>query len=183
MTHPTDYELLSAFARRDDSAFDRFYARHASAVHAAAVRLLHDESQAEEMMQDVFFLAARKWRKITYVQGSARSWLLGSCFNLAANRQRTARRRPVETRLPASAPTIPDMDELEAQVELRLRMSVLDGVVAEMDPMDQLIYRAAFIEGSSHVQTASDLNVTAEQVRKRVQRIRERLQPLLEEQQ
>lgn len=178
MDESTDRELLSAFAHGDESAFSAFYARHARAVHARLARVVPDEPDVEELMQEVFLLAARKWRSIDYVDGSARGWLFGVCFRVVASHRRAARRRPVEAQMSTIDSTILDMDG-DPGAELRPEVLTVEDAVARMDPVDQRIYRHAFVDEKTHVQTARDLGLPAATVRKRFERLRRQLQRVL----
>ena len=68
--------------------------RYAGAVYGLAVRMLGDESAAEEVLQEAFW---RVWRYAgNYQPGRVRfvTWLLRIATNLAISEQRKRARRP-----------------------------------------------------------------------------------------
>ncbi len=178
MDESSDRELLSAFAHGDETAFNRFYDRYARAVHARLARVVGGEPDVEELMQEVFLVAAQKWRSIDYVDGSARVWLFGVCFNVVSTHRRAARRRPVEAQMSTFDSTILDMDG-DPGGELRPEVLTVEDAVAHMDPVDQRIYRHVFVDDKTHAQTAQDLGLPAATVRKRFERLRHQLQRVL----
>ncbi len=171
----TDRELLARVAKGDEMAFATFYERHARRLFGHVSTQLTDDRDVEEVVQDVLLRATTKWRSINYADGSARTWLLGAANNESAHRRRAASRRMPTASQTDQAPTIPDMIDVDERLELRLEVSQLEAAVAQMDGLDQRIYQASFDDGRSHVETAALLGVPVELVRKRAQRIRERL--------
>ena len=58
---PDDFELLRQYVERGSSeAFGVLVERHSGMLHGAALRIVRDESRAEEITQAVFVILARK---------------------------------------------------------------------------------------------------------------------------
>jgi len=179
MNHPSDEELLRAFAQGDEPAFARFYDRHARAVHACLRRVLGTEHDVEELMQEVFFRASLRWRSIRYVNGSAHDWLMSACEYAVEQRSRVSRRRPRETPVPQSAADSSDEGRGEELMQARAQVRAVEDIVARMDSLTQDIYRSSLVEGRTHAETAQALGLGAPMVRKRYQRLREQLRERL----
>ncbi len=56
-------QLMRRIAARDESALASIYDRHATGVYSLLLRMLRDESAAEDILQDVFFLLFIKTKK------------------------------------------------------------------------------------------------------------------------
>src|SRR4030067_159788 len=71
----TDVSLLQRISQQDDSALSELYDRHASLLYTLILRILKDEHDAEDILQEVFL---RIWdRAQTYddALGSPTAWL------------------------------------------------------------------------------------------------------------
>lgn len=90
---PNDGELLREFVEGgSEEAFRILVERHTGMVHGAALRVVHDESVAEEVTQAVFIILARKARSLTHKPVLA-GWLYRTAHFVALEALRTEKRR------------------------------------------------------------------------------------------
>lgn len=90
----SDAELVHRVSLGDTAALEELYSRYARVVYSFAVRIVHDTSLAEEILQEVF---VRTWRQADRFQrsrGNFASWLLSITHNLAIDEIRKRQRRP-----------------------------------------------------------------------------------------
>jgi DNA-directed RNA polymerase specialized sigma24 family protein len=91
---PDDFELLRQYVEHGSSeAFEVLVERHSGMLHGAALRVVRDESRAEEITQAVFIILARKaasLRRRTILAG----WLYRTAHFVALETLRAERRRP-----------------------------------------------------------------------------------------
>src|SRR6202142_1743083 len=80
-----DAVLVRQFIGGDESAFSEIMNRHRSRVFAAAMGLLHNHSDAEEITQDTFVRAHRAFSRFRG-DSSVATWLHRIAVNLARNR-------------------------------------------------------------------------------------------------
>jgi RNA polymerase sigma-70 factor (ECF subfamily) len=75
----------------DVNAFESLYRAHAPAVHALARRMLGDEREVGEAVQDIF---VRAWERLASFRGESAlgTWLHRLAVNLILERLRSARR-------------------------------------------------------------------------------------------
>ncbi len=109
---PPDQELIERVRSRQALAFDALYERYGGPVRSHLLYILGEESEAEDLLQEVFL---RVWTRADQWtgQGTFRGWLFRIATNLALNQLRSRRRRPEEP-LDTPQPLNEEGDELEA---------------------------------------------------------------------
>jgi len=146
--------------------------------------MLGSRSDAEDVVQETFL---RAWRAIASFDGRAqiRSWLYRIAINVAGTHWRASSRRPTES-LQALSPRFEDSGWSETTDSVRTRRA--DEVV-EQKELARLVreafrlledsYRAVFVrcdlEGGTSEEVASDLGISAANVRQRLSRARRKL--------
>jgi RNA polymerase sigma-70 factor, ECF subfamily len=140
-----DAASVSRAAAGDGAALAALYDIHARGVYSLALRILADEGDAEDVVQDVFAQAWRQAARYDPRRGTVAAWLLNITRTRAIDRLRARRARPdghATTAEPAaldlSAPFIDPGDALSAardaaQVRAALReLPVLQRVAIEL---------------------------------------------------
>lgn len=113
---PSDAELARAVCEGHGEAYDLLVERHLKSVYAVAVRIVHDRTEAEDVVQDTFIRAFE--RLYLYdLEHSFRNWLLKIATNLAINRLRSRRRERI-LKLHVAEKTQQDEPEPASAVEL-----------------------------------------------------------------
>ena len=90
----TDEILALQVARGDSAALETLYDRHASIILGIALKVIGDQSLAEDVLQETFW---RVWRNAATFQpqyGSFTSWLFRIARNLAIDAYRRRAARP-----------------------------------------------------------------------------------------
>ena len=115
-------ELLLAIAGEDREALGRLYAKTRGAVYAAALAVVHNAVEAQDVTQDVY---VQVWEKagLYTCQGKPMSWLLAVTRNLARSRTRWAGwgselKETEWEAIPAEAPRVTPEDRLFLQEAL-----------------------------------------------------------------
>ncbi len=88
-----DLTLMERVARCDPTALDALYVRHAPLLFALCVRILRNRSEAEEVLQEVFWEVWRSAGRYSAVRGSPRVYLLQLARSRALSVVRLRRRR------------------------------------------------------------------------------------------
>lgn len=85
--------LLEQLRRGDEQAYERFVRAHAGRMLATARRIVRDEDDAQDVVQEAFLAA---WRALASFHGEARvsTWLHRITVNAALMKLRSRRRRP-----------------------------------------------------------------------------------------
>lgn len=88
-----DEVLFARVAGGDTEAFGVFYDRHEALLYSIALRILHVESEAEDVLQDAAVLIWERAPLYSSAQGKPLSWAVTVVRNKAIDRLRARRRR------------------------------------------------------------------------------------------
>ena len=146
-------------ARGDESAFRRLAGRHAAKTFALTRRMLGNDADAEEIVQEAMlrvWVNAPRWRP----DAAFRTWLYRVTFNLCLNRRRQKTFAALDEASEPPDPSPSAADELERRET--------DGLVAKAIGALPDRQRAAIVltyyEGLSNTETASVLETTISSV-------------------
>jgi RNA polymerase sigma-70 factor, ECF subfamily len=84
----SDGLLLEKIQQGDTEALAILFRRHARAVRNVAQRILHNEAEADDLVQEVFLFIFRKADLFNDRLGSARSWIFQVAYHRAFDRRR-----------------------------------------------------------------------------------------------
>lgn len=174
-----DQALLSRIRAGDKSACDECIQEHAEGVYRLALRLMRNEAEAEDVMQDTFLSAFRGIDKFDG-RSSLRTWLYRIAYNAAIMRLR--KRRPEFVSLdealeqPEGAPlpqaffdwsSLPQRELEKAEVRDEMERAIRD-----LPENLRAVFVMRELEELSTEETARALGVSAEAVKTRLHRAR-----------
>lgn len=172
-----DAELMRRVQAGDENAFAALMERWERPVKAVIARLVMNASEAEELAQETF---VRLWtyRARFAADKPLKPWLLGIAINLARNRLRWWKRRPVVsfeawTELPE--PTRDPSAGMETDERLQ---AVRDAVTRLPTALREALILFEY-ENMSHAEIADAVGATAKAVELRIARAREQLRSAL----
>lgn len=149
--NPAGDELLMGRVRaREQDAMAELFDRYGGLVYSIALRILKDPGQAEDVMQDTFFMVWQNPNSFVQMRGSLGAWLATVARNRAVDFLR--RRRPSE---PVDAVVLQSNTNLASEVE---RNTVMEKVRAELGKLpaeQQKSVAMAFFEGLTHSEIAA----------------------------
>lgn len=172
-----DGELIARIRAQDRGAFETLFHRYYRRVYGFLLKRLGDASLVEETVIDVFF---EIWQNAGAFRAESRpsTWIFGIAHykSLAARRHRSRPQRRAVVPIRAEAlQRFPDERPAHAHVEARDQMRRLEQILRTLGPDQRQAAELVWIEGLSHEEAARRLGVTANAVKLRVSRARERV--------
>ena len=180
-----DAGVILARARQgDEDAFRVLVELHARAAFRLAFRLMRDERDAEDVVQESFIRAYRQLSRFE-ARSNFATWLHRIVVNCAmdALRARQVRRErladPVEDMPDVAAADCPSPERLAMSDEIRRRV---DASMAELTPQERVAFALRHYEGRSIDEIGRTLGVQASAAKhavfRAVKKIRVALEPL-----
>jgi RNA polymerase sigma-70 factor, ECF subfamily len=84
----SDENLLLQVSKGNKEALSVLFQRHARAVHSVARRILKDDSEAEDLLQELFLFIFQKAKSFDAAKGSGSSWIIQMAYHRAIDRRR-----------------------------------------------------------------------------------------------
>lgn len=179
----TEEELLQRVARGDSRAFDTLYDRLAPRLYGLLRQMLHDEKDAEDVLQDGFVQLWDHAASYDPSRAKAFTWAVMIFRNKAIDRMRALGRR---TRLVEAASlehaTLGDNDVLpgaDEDVQSRERADIVRGALQQLPAEQRKLVELAFLKGLTHHVIAETLGMPLGTVKTNIRRGLMRLRDLL----
>ena len=85
---PSDESLLSELCTGNGEVLATLFERYARVTRSVASRILRDQAEAEDLVQDLFLFIQRKCSIFDSSKSSARSWIIQMAYHRAIERRR-----------------------------------------------------------------------------------------------
>jgi len=172
----SDEALIRRIAAGDQLAMRTLFARHRIPLYRWLLRIVRNETVAEDLLSDVFLDV---WRQAASFQGRASvlTWLLA----IARYKALSARRARVDAELDARlASTIADpADDPEAMLQKKNRSEVLRDSLASLSPEHSEVIDLVYYHGKSVKEVADITGVGEATVKTRMFYARRKLADLV----
>jgi RNA polymerase sigma-70 factor (ECF subfamily) len=169
------HDVVRRAQQGDVHAFESLYRAHGPATYALARRMVGDEREARELVQDIF---VRAWERLASFRGdsSLATWLHRLAVNLVVEKLRATRRDALRfTDDDADAAPAPraEADAVDARLDL-------DAALAELPAGARAVFVLHDLEGYSHEEIARMTGIAAGTARAQLWRARRQLMRRLE---
>ena len=180
-----DAALMAGIAAGDPAALEALYGRHASVVFALCLRVLGDRSEAEEVLEDIFFELWQRAERFDAGRSTPLAYLITLARSRAIDRLRRVRRgapAPDVGKAPPDVRETPALAESPlAEAERSERRRLVASVLGALDPAERHALELSFFAGLSHSDIAKHLGQPLGTVKTRIRRALLRLRDGLEE--
>ena len=159
----SDEALLTGVCDGSREALALLFRRYAGLVRGIAYRVLHDSSEADDLLQDIFLLIHRLCGTFDGSKGSARFWILQMTYRRAISRRRYLNARHFYTcvDLDEAGAELADprnpVTEIDESIDARIGNGSLQKVFAELSEHQQQTLRLFFVEGYTFDEIAEKL--------------------------
>jgi len=170
--------ILEAVARGDRQAFARLYERTSAKLYGICIRLLGNEAEAEDVLQDVYVTVWQKAERFDRGRASPITWLAVLTRNKGIDRlrRRATKSEPIE----AAADVADDSPLPFELVRQRQDAGRLSDCLEELDERPRAMIRAAFLDGATYPELAEREGVPLGTMKSWIRRAMQRLRGCLE---
>ena len=173
-------EDLAAVASQDRPALRRVYAATSAKLYGVCLRILADESEAEDVLQEIYVTVWRRAGSFDPARGvSPITWLAAMARNRAIDRLRARRdglNRPLELAAEIADDRPSALDRLD-QVQDAAR---LNACLGELEASHAAAVRGAFFDGHTYASLAQAAEVPLGTMKSWIRRSLQRLKSCLD---
>jgi RNA polymerase sigma-70 factor (ECF subfamily) len=174
-----DAELLRRVAMRDRVAFAQLYDRLSGVLYSTAIRILNDNREAEDVLQEVFLQIWEKAGSYDPSLGRPFSWVLTLTRNRAIDRLRSLRRRyefiaeATETAVTTHLNRQQDAGEIYDRDQSQMIRRALEGLPLEQRQAIEMAFLGGMTQTEISDQLGQPLGTIKARIRRGVMRLRE----------
>lgn len=169
-----DAALVARFVAGEREAFDQLYDRHVRYVAGVAFRLLGDQSELNDVLQETFLAALETMDRLRRPE-RVRAWLVGIAIRRVRRRlYKRARWTFVRRLFGAGAPAASDPDD-------QARADELGDALSSVDPKFQTPWVLHHVEGETLPAVAEIEGVSLATIKRRIARADTEIRRLLDD--
>lgn len=167
-TAADDQVALERMARGEHDALAELYDRHGRLIYSLALRILRDQGDAEDIVQEVFSQAWRQAARFDVARGNVVAWLVTMTRTRAIDvlRRRKARPELVHTEMPVEVADASAGQDV--RVEWQHRAREIRRALGTLPHLQRMAIELAYFDGLSHSEIAEQLEVPLGTIKTRV---------------
>jgi len=163
----TDSELILGVIKRERRAFDQFYERYAQIIFNLCVRILRDEAEAQDVLQEIFLQIWREAERFDASRASVKTWLFTIARSRSLDRYRS--RKTVTSRLEDNAEDqiqqIPGKEDLQSKSVMQ---QYVGSALNRLSPEQRLVLELSYYEGLTQEEISARLNEPLGTIKSRI---------------
>lgn len=178
--------LIKKIVNKDREAFKRFYDHYAPLAYSLALRILRNDRDAEEAVQDAFYKVWETAEKYDESRGKPEAWIISITRSRAIDRLRQIQRQnkgaqPLEeSRGEENLQESGYRDPKEGRAKMDARLS-LSGILARISEDHRQALELAYFEGLTQSEIAVRLDLPLGTVKTRMRDGLKKLRELVKE--
>ncbi len=165
-----DEDAIRRVATGDTSALAELYDRHSRAVYSLALRIVEDQAEAEDVVQEVFSQAWTQAARHDTSRGAVGAWLMMMARSRAIDRIRSRRARPdaaVADERAFSTLTDPGLPQ-DMELLLKEQADRLRAALVSLPLLQRVALELAYFEGLTQSEIAERLEEPIGTVKTRI---------------
>jgi RNA polymerase sigma-70 factor (ECF subfamily) len=170
---PTDVDLMRGIQSQDPDALSLLYDRYNGIVKALILRIIHNDTEADDLLQEVFMEIWNQAKNFSAEKGKPLGWMVTLTRRRAidALRKKQAYAR-AEERLqaqPEQQPLAWVENTTEKEIEAGDTRVLMAKVISSLPEAQQQVIELAFFQGMSQREIASNTNIPLGTVKTRLE--------------
>ncbi len=170
---PTDFELMEGIQAENPEALSQLYDRYNGILKALILRVIHNEAEAEDLLQEIFMEIWSQAKNFSAQKGKPLGWMVTLARRRAIDglRKKQAYAR-AEERLQHETEQQPDAwvhNATEEEIEFGDRRTLIRRVIATLPVAQQQAIELAFFRGMSQREIAANTNTPLGTVKTRLE--------------
>jgi RNA polymerase sigma factor (sigma-70 family) len=178
LAHLSDEAVVALTARSDEVALAELYDRYGRAAYGLALRVLRDESLAEDAVQEAFLAIWRGASRFIPERAKASTWIMTLVHRRAVDLVRREERRRADPLEPAAEPSSGSVDD---EAWLRLQRERVQAALRQLPDQQREALELAYYGGFTQSELAERLGLPLGTIKSRVFAGLARLRELLGE--
>ncbi len=177
-----EVELLRKISQGDRGSLSDLYDRYSTVLYSIALRIVNNEAEAEDLLQDVFIMLWEKAGMYDPSRGKPLTWVISLTRNKSIDRLRSLQRRH---RLKDEVEKESKVIEMNAQPDSREEVYALEAsrtiraAVAQLSNEQRQAIELAYFSGLTQSEIAEQLNQPLGTIKARIRRGMIKLRTLL----
>ena len=171
----SDDELIAQVVNRSEEALEELYRRHHSILRTIIMRVMNNEVECDDVLQDVFIQLWDQAAKYSPEKGNLKAWLITLARRRSLDRlrkkaayQKATSRFELEIKPPVTAWT--DSSAVDDEVRHNELHKLLEGLIDSHLPKEQgEAVRLTYFQGLSQRQIAARLSLPLGTVKTRIE--------------
>lgn len=145
----SDEDLIARVAMKDGGALSLLLDRYSRLVMRITLRILHDEGESEEVVQDVFFSVHQRAALFDPLKGTGRGWIVQLAYHRAFDRRAYLKRRGFYggTDVASVADILAGGIDLDQEIGSRLSRAQLEKAFEELPKRQRQTLELFYFEG------------------------------------
>jgi RNA polymerase sigma-70 factor (ECF subfamily) len=170
---PTDFELMEGIQEENPEALSQLYDRYNGILKALILRVIHNEAEAEDLLQEIFMEIWSQAKNFSPQKGKPLGWMVTLARRRAIDglRKKQAYAR-AEERLQQETEQQPDAwvhNATEEEIEFGDRRTLIRRVITTLPVAQQQAIELAFFRGMSQREIAANTNTPLGTVKTRLE--------------
>jgi RNA polymerase sigma-70 factor (ECF subfamily) len=170
---PTDLQLMQAIQAEDPEALSQLYDRYNGILKALILRVIHNEAEAEDLLQEIFMEIWNQAKNFSAQKGKPLGWMVTLARRRAIDglRKKQAYAR-AEERLQAETEQQPEAwvhNSTEEEITFSDTRVIVRKVINCLPPAQQQAIDLAFFRGMSQREIAANTNTPLGTVKTRLE--------------
>jgi RNA polymerase sigma-70 factor (ECF subfamily) len=170
---PSDVDLMLGIQSGDADALSQLYDRYNGIVKALILRIIHNDTEADDLLQEVFMEIWNQAKNFSAAKGKPLGWMvtLTRRRSIDALRKKQAYAR-AEERLqaePEQQPLAWVQNTTETDIEAGDTRVLMAKVISSLPVAQQQVIELAFFQGMSQREIASNTNIPLGTVKTRLE--------------